>query len=173
MKTILFSLVALFSAEAFAAKITLKPNDSEKLALLIGKLPVGVRTKKNTKLETPACGIRQQSVFESSGLKLSCSSDYFNKSPFPSVGRCSIDIDMTNASVTQQNSEIRVQIKDEKDVKALYAAIPYGKPEKGYWGWERDYGRNFDGAKSALFHFYVVCSTKLCTFKFSSYNLVP
>lgn len=173
MKTLFLLSSLIFSSAVSAATVTLDPFDQQKLANLIHKLPQCVKERTDTEIDKPAAGLRVNNVFKSGPLKIDCNSLYYGLSPHATRATCKVHLNTNSSAVLQKNAETQVTIKDPEVVKAFYQAIPYGKPEKTIYGWERDHGLNIDGYKAPIFHFMIGCTKKLCRFKFSSQKLVP
>lgn len=172
MKSTLMLFVLVLCAPVWGATINLEPVDQQKIAVLLGELPRNIRTRSIVKVEKPVAGMKIKNVFPAGPLSFECTSLYFGKSHYFTETSCKVSIDMTSSEVVQQYGELRVIVQDPKIVQGLFKTIPYGKPEKSLWGWERDQGTNFDGYRAPLFHFRVNCSEKQCRFYFSSYRLV-
>ena len=166
-----FLVLFLLSFSSFAATIKLEPADQKKLALLIGEMPLSVRTRNIENVSTPVKGIKVTNHYETSGMQIDCTAWYYLGALYFSDANCKVTVDLANSGVAQKNSEVRVTITDPEQVKAISQTIPYGNP-KDYRGWERDQGVDFDGYRSPIFHFLITCTNTQCLAKFSSYNLV-
>lgn len=169
MKNMIYLLAGLFVINAHAYDLKLEQFDQEKLADLIGRLPLTVRTRVITNLSEPVAGISVKSEFpkEDVGFKAVCESKYYNNSPYASSSVCTMTVDERHPNVDTKYDEYQLSMKDQTTAEALFKHISYGKPEKDFRSFGKDKGLNYDGKNSFVFHYRFKCSTDACVMNFS------
>ena len=165
----IYLFVGIFSLSAHAYDLKLKQFDQEKLADLIGKLPLTVRTRVITDIYGPVEGISVKSEFpkEDVGFKAVCESKYFNNSPYASSSVCTMTVDEQHPNVDTKYDEFKLLMADATTAAALFEHISYGRPEKDFRSFGKDKGLTFDGKTTYIFHYRFKCSAESCVMNFS------
>ena len=168
-KNILLAL-SLSLSQAFASNVQMEQFDQEKLADLLGRLPLTVRDRVITDITEPTTGVLVTSDFPKNleaGFKAHCESKYFNNSPYPSSSVCTMEIDEHHHLMDTKYDENRLVVEDEEIAKALFDNISYGLPEKDFRSFGKDHGTSFEGKYTYIFHYRMKCSEKSCVMNFS------
>ena len=154
----------LCASHAWSARLVLEEFDQLKLAGLLEDLPAEFRDKiYEPRIITtlfPKNGA-------SSAFLITCRSEYYNESEYPSASRCEVKIDANHADMEKRHDEFRGTFKGHDWIAPLYGVIPYGKPRKEVYSFGRDNGIKFNGKKGRVFHYHFSCSTRDCVFDFS------
>ena len=171
MKFLIASMVLTVSMVSQAGTLEIEPVDQKKLAFILSRVSEDVLTCKETGISKPVKGKSVRRQFSSGPVRFDCTSLHYQKSPHATSATCEVSLDPTAPGATQVNDEIMVKITNRAQAKAFYDAIPYGKPEKAIWSWERDSGRNSEGFRAPIFHYRMSCLPTECTFIFSAKKL--
>ncbi|HXH74886.1 MAG TPA: hypothetical protein VNJ08_07965 [Bacteriovoracaceae bacterium] len=175
IKLRLISLM-LTTSLAWSAEVKL-PDDSDHLKLgeLVESLPINVKLKNTVPAIGPLKGHMVTSFFpksETGPFRFKCESTYYNDSPYASAAKCRVDVDVNHQEFDRHYDQIKIMIKDNHLVDALYATIPYSIPQKKFFSWGRDNGTTFDGKYGIIFHYSLNCTTKECRLNLSNKTLV-
>jgi hypothetical protein len=159
----------------FSHEIKLSEFDQSHLSALISRLPTVLIYTHTEKIKIPVDGkkvITSLRPFDT-GLTFKCWNDFYNESPWPSFGGCQVLIDLTHPTTQLNHDVITIFIHDQYLAQSLFHAIPYGKPKKEFFSFERDSGTDSSGAKSNnIFHFYFSCTQQECEILLSSKNIL-
>src|SRR5690606_3268589 len=141
----LLPLCFLLMNMAHAEKVKLGPFDQAHLANLMYSLPEELVEKYRERLIAPREGERVILHFApiESGLTIRCWQDYFPPSPWASFGGCNMEVDLNAEAVNKQHDEVRIKLTDNILAAALYEVIPYGKPLKRYYSFDKFEGITF------------------------------
>lgn len=172
MTRALFLTLTLLSSSAFSARIQLNNFDQLKLARFVESLPANIKDSKTLKAKLPENGkvivtrFPQKSV-SSSGFFINCESSFYNQSPYATASTCELEVDLAHPEVKKSNDELRLNILQKDLVQGLYDSISYGKPRKEIRSYGKEWGTNFAGDWTYVFHYYLSCSTVDCQMTFS------
>lgn len=173
MKYYPFIILSIISSSlAYGAEVLLSTPDQERLAELIARFPLKVRTIKRSPLNNPLPGIKIVSEFPKyrKGVTFICESDYYNGSSYPSSSRCEVKLYEDHSNVDVNYDEYLVSITDPLITQALFNHISYGRPDKEFRSEGRDNGVDFYGKFGWVLHYYFKCSSLTCDLRFSRIN---
>ena len=169
MKNMIYLLVGFFVITAHAYDLKLEQFDQEKLADLMGRLPLTVRTRVITQIEGPVAGLSVKSEFPKAdvGFKAVCESKYYNNSPYASSSVCTMTVDEQHPNLDTKYDEYLLKLEDAATAAALFKHISYGKPEKDFRSFGKDKGLTFEGKTAFIFHYRFKCREESCVLNFS------
>lgn len=163
MKKLIF-LTLLFASNAWPAHLLLEGFDQLKLASVLEKLDPEFRDKiyepRVVKTIFPKNG-------QDSAFLISCRSEYYNESPYPSGTSCGINIDVNHKDLARGHDVLRGTFKNQDWIRPLSESILYGRPRKEMYSAGRDSGIRFDGKEGIVFHYRFSCSPDDCIIDFS------
>lgn len=165
-------LLITLNNKVFASEqeIILTEFDQSHLSSLISRLPKEFIDISNEVLEGPLKGERVYSSFNPHdlGIRINCWSDYYDRSVWPSFSGCKLNLDTDYPTVVTKNDQTKVEVRDYSTAIAFYDAIPYGRPNKVFFSFNKNTGTNFYGDERVnIFDFFFECSRELCDFYFS------
>lgn len=168
MKLLKLFLLLGLSVPAFGGEITLGNIDQKKLAELLGRLPLSVRSRLMDKRPFKnELIVRSQFPVIESPFEIKCETTYHNNSRFLTAAKCSLKVDQDHPDVETNFDEYKIRISDREIVEALFESISYQNDYKELRSYGKSMGKNFEGKETYIFNYFFKCSQEECTLKVS------
>lgn len=174
MKKILFSVtVFLLALPAWTHTLKLKEFDQYKLAEFLDRLPDTVATRTVTKRSSFSRNYSVHHSFpkKSNAFLMECESFFVEDSEVPLDVDCVVTINKKSKKAIIKHHVLRVNLR-KSEAKAVYDAIPYGRPVKKLYSYGRGPGITYTGVKNVVHHYQFLCTETLCRMNFSTKRLV-
>jgi hypothetical protein len=150
-------------------EIQLEEFDQSHLSNLISSLPNEIIDTSKEYIQAPIEGVRVLSSFTpyDIGIKIDCWSEYFDRSAWPSFSGCKLFIDSDHPTVEIKNDQAKIEVRNSTIASSFYEAIPYGRPNKVFYSFNKIIGTNFYGREDVnIFDFFLNCNMDSCEFFF-------